>query len=70
MIAQQFSRLATPKFLVPLAGATALSLALAAHYTTSSNFIANESGKTFTDPNEWIDLKLAKSIDLNHNTKH
>ncbi|EER34083.1 NADH-cytochrome b5 reductase precursor [Candida tropicalis MYA-3404] len=70
MIAQQFSKLANPRFLVPFAGATALSIALAAHYSSSANIISNESGKTFTDPNNWIDLKLAKSVDLTHNTKH
>ncbi|EMG50267.1 MCR1 NADH-cytochrome b5 reductase 2 [Candida maltosa Xu316] len=70
MLSQHLSRFASPKFLVPFAGATALSIGLALQYSTSTNYISNESGKTFTDGNEWIDLKLSKSIDLTHNTKH
>ena len=70
MLTHHLSKLATPKFLVPFAGATALSIGLALQYSTSNNYIANETGKTFTDSNEWVDLKLSKSIDLTHNTKH
>lgn len=47
--------------------AAAGSLCLAYHFSTS---IENESGKTFKGNDEWIDLKLAKSWDTTHNTKH
>ncbi|KHC32118.1 NADH-cytochrome b5 reductase 2 [Candida albicans P76055] len=70
MLTHHLSKLATPKFLVSFAGATALSIGLALQYSTSNNYISNETGKTFTDSNEWVDLKLSKSIDLTHNTKH
>lgn len=60
--------LTNPRVFVPLAaGAGALSLAV--HYSTF-NAIHNESGKTFTGGDEWIDLHLKESNILSHNTKH
>ncbi|EMG50235.1 MCR1 NADH-cytochrome b5 reductase 2 [Candida maltosa Xu316] len=70
MISQQLSRFATPRFLIPLAGITALSIGLALKYSTSTNHISNDTGKTFTGlMTGWVDLKLAKSVNLTHNTK-
>lgn len=46
------------------------SVGLAYYYATMSNqSIYNETGKTFTNPNEWIDLKLKKSVSLGLNSK-
>ncbi|CAI5760618.1 unnamed protein product [Candida verbasci] len=64
------SKYLQPKYLVPFVGFTAVSITLFNHYSNTPRYILNESGKTFTDANEWIDLKLIKSENLNHNTKH
>lgn len=55
------------KVLAPFAAAVG-SVGLAYQYSTSS--ILNETGKVFTGNDEWIDLKLAKSWETTHNTKH
>ncbi|KAI5959210.1 MCR1 [Candida theae] len=62
------TRFLAPRYVVPFIGATA-SLGVAYHYSTQS-FIRNETGKTFTGGDEWIDLTLKKAEQLNHNTKH
>ncbi|CCE83673.1 Piso0_004258 [Millerozyma farinosa CBS 7064] len=59
-------RLTNPRFLFPVL-ATAGSIGLAYRYSST---IQNESGKTFTGGDEWIDLKLAKSWSTTKNTKH
>ncbi|EDK46633.1 NADH-cytochrome b5 reductase [Lodderomyces elongisporus] len=59
-----------PKFVYPLVGATIGSIGLAYYSTQAQFYIANETGKTFTGGDQWIDLKLKKSEDLTHNTKH
>ncbi|KAK6203335.1 NADH-cytochrome b5 reductase 2 [Scheffersomyces amazonensis] len=64
----RLSKIATnPKLFVPIL-ASAASIGLAMSF--SSQTIANEGGKTFKGGDEWIDLKLIKSVDLSHDTKH
>ncbi|KAK6458188.1 NADH-cytochrome b5 reductase 2 [Scheffersomyces xylosifermentans] len=67
--ARQFARLASPKFLFPVAGAAA-SVGLAVSYSASVGHIANDSGKAFKGGDEWIDLKLLHSHNLSDDTKH
>lgn len=46
------------------------SIGLAYYYTTlNGQSIYNETGKTFTNPNEWIDLKLKDSVSVGQNSK-
>lgn len=61
-------RVATPRVLIPtiIAGG-AIGLAYSVLGTGS---IKNETGRTFKGNDEWIDLKLAKVVDVTHNTKH
>lgn len=64
---QLTQNLASFKVLAPLV-ATAGSIGLAYHFSTYA--IQNETGKTFKGNDEWIDLKLSKSWETTHNTKH
>lgn len=57
----------TAKFLLPLAVGGGLGLAY--HYSNTS-IVKNDTGKTFTNPDEWIDLKLKLSYDVSHDSKH
>ncbi|CUM64685.1 uncharacterized protein PRCAT00002294001 [Priceomyces carsonii] len=59
--------LSQPKYFVPII-ATASSIGLAYHFSTLT--ISNEVSKTFKGNDEWVDLKLIKKIELNHNTDH
>ncbi|KAK6460820.1 NADH-cytochrome b5 reductase 2 [Scheffersomyces coipomensis] len=69
-IGQRFSRLASnPKLLVSVLASVA-SIGLALNYSAPQYPIYNQGGKTFTNGDEWIDLKLIKSIDLTKDTKH
>lgn len=65
------SRLSTtitnPRLFVPVAIAASL---LGVAYLYSNAAIRNESSKTFTGGDEWIDLKLKDSYKVSHNTKH
>lgn len=46
------------------------SIGLAYYCSNSFNqSIYNETGKTFTNPNDWIDLKLKSSADVGHSSK-
>ncbi|KAI5956896.1 MCR1 [Candida jiufengensis] len=64
------SRVFTPKYIVPIVGVAAASFAAYQYSTATRSFISNETGKTFTGGDEWIDLKLKTTESLNHNTKH
>lgn len=65
--ATSIQKFSNPRTFLPIV-ATASSIGLAYYYSTMP--IANESGKTFTGSDEWIDLKLSKSWNITHNTKH
>ena len=65
---RQLNRLSNPRVLFPVI-ATAGTIGIAFHYSSTS-FISNETGKAFKSSDEWIDLKLSKSIDLTKDTKH
>lgn len=56
--------------IVPILGALGAigSIGLFQYYSTR-NQISNDTGKTFTNPNEWIDLKLKQSINVGSNSK-
>ncbi|ODV81903.1 ferredoxin reductase-like protein [Suhomyces tanzawaensis NRRL Y-17324] len=66
--AHQLTRLSNPRVLFPFVAAVG-SVGLAYHYSTRLSFIANETAKAFSNSDEWIDLKLAKSYDVSHDSK-
>lgn len=57
----------TSRYLFPAVGAAG-AIGLAMHFSTTPIF--NESGKTFTGGDEWIDLKLKESWNVGENSKH
>ncbi|EGW30434.1 NADH-cytochrome b5 reductase 2 [Spathaspora passalidarum NRRL Y-27907] len=70
-LSHSFAKLSHPKYLIPIAGVAVASIGLAYQYSTMSTApISNEAKVTFKGDNEWVDLKLLKSEDLTHNTKH
>lgn len=59
----------TNRSLMPVLGAVGAvgALGMAYHF---SNPIMNETGKTFTGGDEWIDLKLKEAKQISHDSKH
>lgn len=62
------SRFASRSFLFPVAAAAA-GVGIASYFSTSTR-IHNETSKAFTGDGSWIDLKLIKSEQISHDTKH
>lgn len=60
--------LSNPRVFYPLA-ASAGTIGLAYQFSSFSA-IRNESGKTFTGGDEWLDLTLKESSHITHDTKH
>lgn len=57
--------------LVPIVGAVGAVGAIGLYqYYSTKNQINNDTGKTFTNPNEWIDLTLKESINVGSNSKN
>lgn len=59
---------ANRQLVLPLAVGAAGGIGLYSYYSTQSQ-IKNDSGKTFTNPNEWIDLKLKLSTNVGQSSK-
>lgn len=69
MFQSQLARLSSSRVIFPMAAAVVASAGYAYH-ASCTNFVANETGKAFTGGNDWIDLKVAKTEALSHDTQH
>ncbi|CAN3484850.1 NADH-cytochrome b5 reductase 2 [Diutina catenulata] len=61
-----FTRFTQSRYAIP----TAVAAAGIAYYTLASRPLYNEANKVFKGDDQWIDLKLIKTEQLTHDTKH
>lgn len=64
------SRLASRRVLFPVAATAAAVSTVGLAWNYNRSFVLNEAGKTFKGGDEWIDLKVAKTVDISPDTKH